>query len=300
MRIRSGLALSVVAAAAVASCGGAPSHEEQREAKKLLRSAVDAIHRERRTGFVAHLELRLVPRESHEQGATMGADIRGSYEAGGRLALRGRWNIFGREFNGRMMHDPQVGTFAYDPGSLQWYGDRSRATDRPEEGLRRFVADVLLNGYPATLDERGRFGDPLDRLVKRVIELYGERVVELSLEDGDAVDGASTVVVRLDPKPDEIVKMVRRRGTSGPEIEDALEKVVGELELEMVLGEKDHLPREVRTALTLEDLEIPSFTSFERVELDVSLSLFDWGKEFDISPPFHFEPLYELSAFAPD
>src|SRR5215207_1095576 len=300
MRTRSGRALALVAATVVASCSGAPSHEEQQEAKALLRSAVDAIDRERRTEFAVRLRIRLVPRESRAGGGTMRADVRGRYEAGGRLALSGRWNIFGREFDGRLMHDPQLGTFAYDTRSLQWYGDRTRAAERPEEGVRQFVADVLLNGHPATLDDRRRFGDPLDRLVKRVIELYGERIVELSLEDGDSVDGASTVVVRLEPKPDEVVKIVRRRGTSGPEIEDALEKLVAELEPEIVLGKEDRLPREVRMAAVLEDAGLPDLTPLERVELDVTLRLFDWGEEFDLSPPFRFRPLYELSAFAPD
>jgi hypothetical protein len=307
MRVRRGLAVSLAAAAAaVVGCGDPPSQEEQQDAKGLLRSAVDAVDREGKAGFSASFSLLMVPRDARGESARLRADVRGRYAVGGRLELNGSWLLFGRDFNGRLLSDPQVGTFAYDNESLQWYGDEARPTgdpdenSTPEDALRRLVANGLLVGYPATLADRRAFGDPLDRLVKRVIELYGERVVELSVDDGDPVEGQATTRVGLEPNPDEIVRIVLRRGTQGPGIEDALRRILDELETELLLGKEDHLPRKLHVGLSLEDLEIPELADFERVEFDASLELFDWGKGFAISPPSRFKPLYRLSAFAPD
>jgi hypothetical protein len=306
MRARRTLVASLAAAAAAAGCGGAPSHEEQQDAKGLLRSAVDAVDREGKAGFSARFRLLLVPRDSRGESSSSRADVRGRYAAGGRLELIGSWQLFGREFDGRLLSDPRLGTFAYDNESLQWYGNEARSTgdpgedSTPEDSLRRLVANGLLAGYPATLEDRRAFGEPLDRLVKRVIDLYGERVVELSVGDGDPVERQTTTRVGFEAKPEEIVRIVRRRGTQGSGIEDAVRRIVEEIKAEILVAKEDHLPRRLHVELSLEDLEIPELTDFERVELSASLELFDWGEDFSISPPARFKPLYELSAFAPD
>jgi hypothetical protein len=303
MRLRDRLLLVLSAAAllAAAGCGDdAPSADEQREAKSLLKAAVDAIGRERRAGFEAHLRLRLVPREQPERGADVSANVEGSYEAGGRYVLSGSWNLFGREFDGRLLSDPDRGIFAYDSSSRRWYGEERRSARSPEAGVREFLSDVLLSGYPASLADRRAFGESLGPMAKRVIDVYGERVVELYLEDGKALDGTATQLVRMDPKPEAIVRIVRRRGTRGRGIEEAIEKLVREIEPRLLLGESDHLPRELSLDFTVDDLDLAGSIAFERIEGELSLSLSDWGKEFDITPPARFRPLYELSAFAPD
>jgi hypothetical protein len=303
MRLRDRVVLVLSAAAMLAGggCGDdTPSAGEQHEAKSILRAAVDAIGRERRAAFDAHLDLSLVPRDQPERGADVSANVEGWYEAGGRYVVNGSWNLFGREFDGRLLSDPQRGIFAYDSKSQRWYGEERHSTSTPEASVRMVLSDVLLSGYPASLADRRAFGESLAEMAKRVIDVYGGQVVELSLEDGGLVGGSATREIRFDPKPDEVVRIVRRRGTRERAIEDAIKRVVGEIEPQLVLGNADQLPRELSAAFELDDLELPGGPAFDRVDFDLSLRLSHWGEPFEVDAPARFRPLYELSAFAPD
>lgn len=271
------LALAL-AATAVVGCGG--SSEPSPAADRVVLDALRALQGERakRVRYELDARVALTPADGAQPLARFLSAARLRLQAEGAIALGtlladGRVEAAGEEYAAKLM--------AGDSGFFVRWKDVWYGTEDVE-------STPLEGGLP---DEEG-----YDRSLAE-LEAAAGRLFAGEVRDGPDMDG-ETWKVDLELDREAVVELARSRGLRPTRRElEQLERLADGLELTLVAGKDDKLPR----ALELKLEGAPASWGIgeaegqvERASVALSLKLSDWGEEVAFEPPRDYRAIEGL------
>ena len=282
MRARPLLLLVLAAAGAVGGCGPADqpgAAADPPSEGRILGDSVRALARLGEPSFRYELAVRVEAHLSEEAGllgqiagdpVELGVD--GGF-APGVLVASGKLEVLGDEHEAELRAGPDALYLRFDDA---WYGGPSDDFDTSFDGPAAGEAERLA----------------------AALEAAGNELVDGEASAGPDVDGTQTWQIAGTLDPDAAAAVARAAGERVPNGEvDAARNAIARARIKLAVGRADHLPRriEVRLPIEREDLgALGEGVPVERIDLEVSADLTDWGRPVTFERPASARPFEEL------